>query len=86
MGWACSDDHLVGDLPDAPRRNQVGYGLCIEDLSLEGLARTKLAKSFTDASMGEFRRQMTYKSEWNRKSLIVIQGDTVRPAKVGSCR
>jgi putative transposase len=47
-------------------------GLCIEDLSLKGLARTKLAKSFTDASMGEFRRQLTYKSEWNRKHLSVI--------------
>ena len=124
-------------------------GLCIEDLALKGLARTKLAKSFTDASLGEFRRQLTYKAEWNRKPLIVIdrwfpssrlcnvcgvkndhltlkdrewdcgcgahhkrdvlaannirveglrmlaaghaeslnaQGDTVRPAKVGSCR
>ncbi|MGZ3487279.1 MAG: RNA-guided endonuclease TnpB family protein [Isosphaeraceae bacterium] len=47
-------------------------GICIEDLSLKGLARTKLAKSFTDASMGEFRRQLTYKSEWNRKHLVVI--------------
>jgi putative transposase len=46
--------------------------LCIEDLSLKGLARTKLAKSFTDASMGEFRRQVTYKSEWNHKPLVVI--------------
>jgi putative transposase len=47
-------------------------GICIEDLSLKGLVRTKLAKSFTDASMGEFRRQLAYKSEWNRKHLIVI--------------
>jgi putative transposase len=47
-------------------------GLCIEDLSLNGLARTKLAKSFMDASMGEFRRQLTYKTEWNRKHLVVI--------------
>ncbi len=47
-------------------------GICIEDLSLKGLVRTKLAKSFTDASMGEFRRQLTYKSEWNRKHLVVI--------------
>lgn len=38
-------------------------GVCIEDLSLQGLARTKLAKSFTDASMGEFRRQLTYNTE-----------------------
>jgi putative transposase len=47
-------------------------GICIEDLSLKGLARTKLAKSFTDASMGEFRRQLTYKCVWNRKHLSVI--------------
>jgi putative transposase len=44
----------------------------IEDLCLKGLTRTKLAKSFTDASMGEFRRQLEYKAEWNRKHLIVI--------------
>jgi putative transposase len=47
-------------------------GLCIEDLCVIGLARTKLSKSFTDASFGEFRRQLTYKAEWNRKHLIVI--------------
>jgi putative transposase len=47
-------------------------GVCIEDLSLKGLVRTKLAKSFTDASMGEFRRQLAYKSVWNRKHLVVI--------------
>jgi putative transposase len=47
-------------------------GICIEDLSLKGLARTKLAKSFADASMGELRRQLTYKCEWNRKHLVVI--------------
>lgn len=46
--------------------------LCIEDLSLRGLARTKLAKSFADTSMGEFRRQLTYKSLWNMKPLMVI--------------
>jgi putative transposase len=47
-------------------------GLCIEDLSVRGLARTKLAKSFTDAAMGEFRRQLTYKATWNRKHSVVI--------------
>jgi putative transposase len=48
-------------------------GLCIEDLSLKGLARTKrLSKSFHDAALGEFRRQATYKAEWNRKHLVVI--------------
>jgi putative transposase len=47
-------------------------GICIEDLCLKGLVRTKLAKSFTDASMGEFRRQLEYKSLWARKRLVVI--------------
>ena len=47
-------------------------GLCIEDLSLKGLVRTKLAKSFSDAACGEFRRQLEYKSLWNRKPLAVI--------------
>jgi putative transposase len=47
-------------------------GICIENLCLKGLVRTKLAKSFTDASMGEFRRQLEYKSLWARKHLIVI--------------
>lgn len=45
---------------------------CIEDLSIRGLARTKLAKSFADASMGEFRRLLTYKAEWNRKCVAII--------------
>jgi putative transposase len=46
--------------------------ICVEDLNLKGLARTKLAKSFADAAMGEFRRQLAYKCEWNRKALVVI--------------
>ena len=47
-------------------------GLCIEDLSVKGLARTKLAKSMHDASMGEFRRQVTYKGQWDRKHIVPI--------------
>lgn len=47
-------------------------GLCIEDLCVKGLARTKLAKSVNDASWGEFRRQVEYKSEWSRKHLAII--------------
>jgi putative transposase len=47
-------------------------GVCIEDLSLKGLVRTKLSQSFADASMGEFRRQLEYKSLWGRKHLAVI--------------
>lgn len=46
--------------------------VCIEDLSLKGLARTKLAKSFHDAALGELRTQLAYKARWNRKRLVVI--------------
>jgi putative transposase len=50
-------------------------GICIEDLGVKALARTKLrghAKSFHDAAMGEFRRQLTYKCQWDHKLLIPI--------------
>jgi putative transposase len=47
-------------------------GLCIEDLSIKALARTKLGKSIADASMGEFRRQLEYKCLWNRRHLVII--------------
>jgi putative transposase len=47
-------------------------GLCIEDLNVRALARTKLSKSFTDAAHGEWRRQVEYKTLWNRKHLAVV--------------
>jgi putative transposase len=33
-------------------------------LSIKGLMKTRLAKSFADASLGELLRQLHYKSEW----------------------
>ncbi len=47
-------------------------GLCIEDLNLKGIARTKLSTSVLDAALGEFRRQLEYKTVWRRKHLAVI--------------
>jgi putative transposase len=35
--------------------------LCIEDLNLKGLVRTKLAKSFSDAAISTFLRMLEYK-------------------------
>jgi putative transposase len=47
-------------------------GVCIEDLNVRGLARAKLAKSFADASHGEFRRMLQYKCVWHRKHLVAV--------------
>ncbi|MGH9427610.1 MAG: RNA-guided endonuclease InsQ/TnpB family protein, partial [Terriglobia bacterium] len=38
--------------------------ICIEDLNLTGLCRTRLAKSFYDAGVGEAVRQLIYKTDW----------------------
>ena len=46
--------------------------VCIEDLCVKGLAKTKLAKSVLDAGLGEFRRQVDYKTVWNRKHMAVV--------------
>jgi putative transposase len=49
--------------------------ICIEDLNLSALAKTKLrghSKSWLDASFGEFRRMLAYKSVWNGKRLVAI--------------
>jgi putative transposase len=39
-------------------------GFAVEDLSLRGLMRTRLAKSFADAGLGELYRMLAYKAEW----------------------
>jgi putative transposase len=44
--------------------------ICIEDLSLKGMAKTKLARSVMDAAFGETRRQLEYKTAWNYRRLI----------------
>jgi putative transposase len=46
--------------------------VCTEDLSLRGLARTKLARSFADAGLGEFKRQLEYKCLWNRRHFVMV--------------
>jgi putative transposase len=39
-------------------------GFAFEDLSLKGLMRTRMAKSFADAGLGELYRMLAYKAEW----------------------
>ncbi len=47
--------------------------ICIEDLNIRGMVRNhRLAKAVSDASWGEIRRQLSYKSEWQHKALVVV--------------
>lgn len=41
--------------------------ICVEDLSIKGLAKTKLSRAILDASFGEFLRQVEYKAAWSFK-------------------
>ncbi len=46
--------------------------VCIEDVSIKGMAKTKLSKSVLDASLGTIRRQLTYKGAWYRRPVVVV--------------
>jgi putative transposase len=44
----------------------------IEDLNVKVLSRGRNARSVQDASFGEIRRQLSYKSEWHDKILVEV--------------
>jgi IS605 OrfB family transposase len=46
------------------RMVDIHEGFAVEDLNLKGLMKTRLAKSFADASLGELLRMLRYKAEW----------------------
>jgi transposase len=53
---------------NAPLRPTV---ICLEDLNIEGMKRNrKLARAVSDVGMGEFRKQIEYKSLWNGEALL----------------
>jgi putative transposase len=46
--------------------------VCVEDLNLKSLAKTKQAKSWLDAAFGELFRQLAYKSLRNSKHFVRV--------------
>jgi putative transposase len=46
--------------------------VCIETLNIRGLARTKLAKSFSDAALGTFLRMLAHKAEWHGRQIVAV--------------
>jgi putative transposase len=62
--------HFCHDLTTRLIKNH--QAVCIEDLNVRGLARTKLAKSFYDAALGQIRRQLEYKGQCYGTHVVVI--------------
>ena len=46
--------------------------ICVEDLSVKGLARGLHARAVHDTALSEVRRQLTYKSDWYGKILVEV--------------
>jgi putative transposase len=58
----------------------------IEDLNVKALSRGRNARSIQDASFGEIRRQLTYKSGWRDKILIAVDRWYASSKTCSNCR
>jgi putative transposase len=55
------------------RRTSVAQTIAIEDLNVAGMVRSRhLARAISDASRGEFRRQLEYRCDRAGRTLVVI--------------
>lgn len=59
--------------------------IAIEDLCVKGLIRTRLAKSMSDAALGELRRQLEYKCQWHGRMLLVADRFAPTSKTCSSC-
>ncbi|WP_240614426.1 RNA-guided endonuclease InsQ/TnpB family protein [Herpetosiphon llansteffanensis] len=46
--------------------------VCIEDLTIKGLVKTKLAKSFNDAALSTFMQRLQEKAEWHGRRVVKV--------------
>ncbi len=68
---------------DAVLRSRV---VVLEDLNVEGMKRNRtLALSISDVGMGEFRRQMEYKTRWQGETLLLANRWYPSTKKCSAC-
>jgi putative transposase len=74
-------------LHDLTTRLTQDYDLIfIEDLNVTALSRGRNARSIQDASFGEIRRQLNYKSEWHDRILIAVDRWYASSKTCSNCR
>ena len=68
----CRKDYLHKFTSKLVSDNQINT-ICLEDLNVSGMVKNhNLAKSISDSSFREIRRQLEYKCKWNGKNLLVV--------------